>query len=53
MKSVDAITIAIAAIEVSTRAMPNEDVKAALRVLRTTRRGEIEKQHAATIAILT
>ena len=50
MKAVEAITIAITAIEVSNRAMPDLDVKAALRVLRTTRRGEIEKQEAATKA---
>jgi hypothetical protein len=53
MKPVEAITIAIAAIEVSTRAMPDEDVKAALRVLSVTRRGEIEKQKMAAIASLT
>ena len=52
MKSVEAITIAIAAIEVSNRAMSDLDVKAALRVLRTTRRGEIEKQEAAAISRL-
>jgi hypothetical protein len=53
MKTLDAITIAIAAIEASNRAMPDLDVKAALRVLRTTRRGEIAKQEAAAIASLT
>lgn len=46
MKTVEALTLAMAAIESSGRAMPDEDVKAALRVLRTTRRGELEKQDA-------
>ena len=52
MKTSEAITIAITAVEVSHRAMPDLDVKAALRVLRTTRRGEIEKQEAAAISRL-
>lgn len=53
MKTIEALTIAIAAVEVSERAMPDEDVKAALRVLRSTRRGEIAKKDAAAIASLT
>ena len=44
MDTVKALTIALAAIEVSERAMPDLDVKAALRVLRATRRGELQKQ---------
>lgn len=53
MKTIEALTIAIAAVQASEMAMPDNDVKAALRVLRTTRRGELGKQEAAAIASLT
>jgi hypothetical protein len=53
MKAVDAITVAMAAIEASTRKVPVEDVKTALRVLRATRRGELEKDQSEALARLT
>ena len=52
METLDAITIAISAVQSSDRAMPDLDVKAALRVLRATRRGEMEKKEAALISRL-
>lgn len=53
MKTFEALTIAIAAVEASQRPMPDDDVKTALRVLWTTRRGELEKVESALKASLT
>jgi len=52
MKTIDAISIAMAAIEVGTARMPDGDAKTALRVLRITRRGELDKQDADALASL-
>jgi hypothetical protein len=53
MNTVTAINVAMAAIKTAVTPMPDGDQETALRVLRSTRRGEVEKQEAAAFASLT